>query len=186
MAKPGAGASDFRSASGRGGAGPRPAGAYAGPVPRRLLAILLLALLVGVGWLLHEPAPAAPTTEDEPGPQPEAHRPPETPEEQALADRLRLEHGLLTIRVQNAEGKPPYGSEIGYRRLDGGTRWLYAGDSGVRTIEDAPLGPLTCVAKAPGMQENEQRCVVIQGVRCEVLITLVPVPKAEPEGGSDG
>lgn len=132
-----------------------------------LWTLLVVALALGAFWLVDPLGWRAGSSE---GPPLESGETP--PVDPALADRLRLPHGTVTFRIRTPDGIVPLGMEVGYRKDNGETRWLYANEEGVRTLTDVPLGKLVCVARGPGYPEVEQVCHVAAGVPASVILAF--------------
>lgn len=109
----------------------------------------------------------------------------ETAEEAAERERemarFGLKTGTLAVQVRTVDGKRPLLAEVGYLQPNGKPRWLVA-QEGRRVITDAPLGSLTCVARAPGYGMAKQGCEVVQGVRADVILVLSPETGAPKDG----
>ena len=100
---------------------------------------------------------------------------PPVPEEAdtTAARRARLTTGTLVVTVQTPKGEVPPGAVAGYR-FAGEDRLRRPNREGQVRFTDAPLGPLSVVARAPGFVEAEQRRPLLAGVRLDVVLVLRP------------
>lgn len=137
----------------------------------RIFALLAVTCLLAWGlWtFLGDPRTSRQQAEDLPEP---AERGP-------VARRASSTTGTLVVRVRTPAGPVPRGARAGYLYA-GEPRLKPVGPTGEARFTDAPLGPLTVVARAPGFGEVSQRRSVQAGVRTDVVLILVEEGRESP------
>jgi len=128
-----------------------------------LLLAVTLALAYGVWTFLgDEETPHTPSGV-EPAPTAEA---PDTPKPPPIVTTVTL---VLTVRTE--AGTIPQGTLAGYS-WGGEDRLRTVGATGRLTFTDAPAGPLTLVARAPGYEPIEQKRYLTAGVPSDAILIL--------------
>ena len=131
---------------------------------------LLLAVTIALAWgvmLLLGDEEGGPATSHVPAPEPEAAPPPHG------ALRPVPSTVTLVLVVKTDAGYVPPEASGGYRW--GGRDRLRPVDASGRVVfTDAPTGPVTLVARAPGHRETQQRRYLTGGIPTEALLLLEP------------
>lgn len=136
-----------------------------------LLVLITLALAWGVWHVLGDDE-AVPSFTEEEGPPDEGPDPRITAsDERAYAPGTMPTTTRLTITVTSISGHVPHKARAGY--VYGGREVLRAVNArGQVTINDAPLGMVEIVARAPGFERGSQRRYLNAGLASEVPMVL--------------
>ncbi len=133
----------------------------------RLLIVLALAGLLswGVWSFFGDQGEPAPTRPEAPRPTPPAHADPTT---HAIPTTV-----TLVVTVQTEAGSVPQKTRAGYR-VGGEARLRTVDAQGRVMFTDAPTGPVTLVARAPGYEDVLQQRYLTGGLRTDALLQLKP------------